>query len=446
MAVETFIKELEAKTKTSKAMFEEASEYLPGGVAGSAAFLSPYPLYVDRAEGGKLIDVDGNEYIDLLLGGFPNILGHRAKPIMDAVKQQLDRAVAPILFQRQGIELAKIINRHMPHVERLRFCNTGSEATQSAVRAARAWTGKDNLAKIEGGYNGGHDYVLVSGVSGKVEGAPDRPLPVADCAGIPQYVVDNTIILPFNNIDASVAMIEAHADELAAVLIEPMPAFGMGNVPADKGYLQALRDVTTRHNIILIYDEIVTAFRLAGLGGAAKHYGVVPDLDCFGKPIGGGFPIGAFGGRKDIMEETCNPAAKPEYKIFHSGTFTGNPISMTAGLACLQELETRNYDQIDTLGEKMRTGLSRIAAEQGEQMQITGMCSMFMPHFNSKPIRNNRDKLRGDFAKQREFCMGMIANGVYLPPMHAGAICFAHTEDDVDRVLAVAEKVLTEMK
>jgi len=427
-------------------MFEEASQYLPGGVGGSAAFLSPYPLYVDTAEGGKLIDVDGNEYIDLLLGGFPNILGHRAKPIIDAVKKQLDRAVAPILFQKQGIELAKAINRHMPHIERMRFCNTGSEATLSALRAARAWTGKEKLAKIEGGYNGGHDYVLVSGVSGKVDGTPERPLPVADCAGIPQCIVDSTVIIPFNDIDGTVAMIEEHADEVAAVLIEPIPAFGMGTVVAQKEYLEALREVTAKHNVVLIFDEIVTAFRLGGMGGAVKYYGVVPDLECFGKPIGGGFPVGAFGGRADIMEATCSPAAKPEYKIFQSGTFTGNPISMTAGLACLKELETRNYDQIDAFGEKVRTGLSKIAVEQGEQMQITGICSIFMPHFNSEPIHNNRDKIRGDFVRQREFCLGMIANGVYLPPMHAGAVCFAHTEADIDRVLAVAEKVLMEMR
>jgi glutamate-1-semialdehyde 2,1-aminomutase len=445
MALEAFLKEFEARTKESKALFDEASQYLPGGVAGSAAYLAPYPLYVDRAEGGRLIDVDGNEYIDLLLGGFPNILGHRAKVIMDAVKEQLDRAVAPILFQKMGIELAKKINHHMPHVERVRFCNTGSEATQTALRAARAWTKKDKIAKIEGGYNGGHDYVLVSGVSGKFDGPPERPLPVADTAGIPQFVVDNTIVLPFNDSEASVSMIREHADELAAVLIEPMPAFGMGCIPAEKDYLVALREVTAEHNVVLIYDEIVTAFRLAGMGGAAAYYGVAPDLDCFGKPIGGGFPIGAFGGRKDIMEGTCNPAADPALKIFQSGTFTGNPIAMTAGLACLTELETKDYSYIDNLGEKMRAGLREIAAAHKVEIQTTGMCSVFMPHFTNQPIRNNRDKVKGDVAKQREFCLGMIVNGVYLPPMHAGAICFAHSEDDIDHILTVAEKVLKEM-
>jgi len=446
MALEKFLNEFEARTKKSKEMYEEAKKYLPGGVAGNAAFLAPHPIYVEKAEGGKLIDVDGNVYIDLLLGGFPNILGHCAKPIIDAVSKQLYRGTAPILFQRMGIELAKMINKHMPHVEMLRFCNTGSEATQNAIRVARAWTKKDKIAKIEGGYNGGHDYVLISGVSGHVNGPPERPLPVADCAGIPQFILDNTIILPFNDIDSAVSIIKENANNLAAVLIEPMGGFGMGSIPADKAYMEALRQVTKDNNILLVYDEIVTAFRLAGMGGAAKYYGIAPDLDCFGKPIGGGFPIGAFGGRRDIMEKTCSPTADPEYKIFQSGTFTGNPVSMTAGLACLKELETKDYSYIDNLAEKVRTGLRKIAIEQGIEMQVTGICSMFMPHFNSHPIRNNRDKIKGDVAKQREFCLGMIVNGVYLPPMHPGAICFAHTEEDVDKIIEVAKKILQEMK
>jgi len=446
MALETFLKEFERKTQQSKELYEEACKYLPGGVAGSAAFLAPHPVYVDKAEGGRLIDVDGNEYIDLLLGGFPNILGHRAHVIIDAVKEQLDRAVAPILFQKMGIELAKKISQHMPHIERVRFCNTGSEATQSALRAARAWTKKDKIAKIEGGYNGGHDYVLISGVSGKVDGPAERPLPIRDCAGVPRFVVENTVVLPFNDSEASVAIIREHGQELAAVLLEPMPAFGMGCVPAEKEYLAALREVTEEHNVVLIYDEIVTAFRLAGMGGAAAYYGVAPDLDCFGKPIGGGFPIGAFGGRTDIMEGTCNPGADPALKIFQSGTFTGNPIAMTAGLACLTELEKKDYRYIDNLGEKMRVGLQEIARTQKVAMQITGLCSVFMPHFASQPIRNNRDKIKADAARQREFCLGMIVNGVYLPPMHAGAICFAHSEEDVDHILNVAENVLKEMK
>lgn len=446
MTIEKYLDLFKSRTKKSQELWVEAKKYLPGGVAGSAAYLAPNPVYMDKAAGAKFVDVDGNEYIDLLLGGFPNILGHSALPIVEAVKKQLGRGTCPILFQETGIKLAKKIIKHMPHIERMRFTNTGSEATMFAIRAARSWTKKDKLAKIEGGYNGQHDYVLMSGISGRTAGDGNKPTPVADCAGIPQFITDNTIILPFNDVDATVSIIKEHADELAAVIIEPLQGFGMGDVLADQEYIEALRKVTKENNVVLIYDEVVTAYRIGGMGGAVKYFGVAPDLACFGKPIGGGFPIGAFGGRKDIMEKTCDPTADPEYKIFQSGTFTGNPISMTAGLACLTELETKDYSYIDNLAEKVRVGLRKIAAEQGIEMQITGISSMFFPHFNSEPIRNNRDKLKSDVAKNREFCFGMIVNDVYLPPMHPAAICFAHTEKDVDKILNVAEKVLKEMK
>ena len=314
-----------------------------------------------------------------------------------------------------------------------------------AIRAARAWTKKDKVAKPEGGYSGQHDYFLLSGISGRTAGTGDRPIPIADCAGIPQFIVDNTVILPWNDIDATVSIIKEHANELAAVVLEPMQGFGMGDVPADKEYLQAIRELTKEKNIVLIYDEVVTGFRLSGMEGAVKYYGIVPDLACYGKPIGGGFPIGAYGGRRDIMEQTCNPAADPEYKIFQSGTFTGNPIAVTAGLACLTELEKRDYSYIDNLAEKLRVGIQQIATEQGFEIQITGIGSMFYVHFNSGPVRNMRDKLKDDAVKNREFSMGMIVNGVYLQPLHPAATCFAHTEKDIDGILSVAEKVLKEM-
>jgi len=446
MAIEEFVRMFESKTKRSGEIFEEARILLPGGVSGSAAYMAPHPVYLERAVGGKIVDVDGNEYIDLLLGGFPNILGHSAPPVIEAVKEQLERGIAPILFTEKGVQLAKKINHHMPYMEMIRFTNTGSEATLSAYRVARSWTKKYKVAKIEGGYNGGHDYVLLSGISTRIDGPPEKPLPVPDCAGIPRFITENTIILPFNNIDASVAIIRENANELAAVMLEPMAGFGMGDVPADPDYIKALREVTQENNVILIYDEVVTGFRIGGMGGAAKYYGVAPDLGCIGKPIGGGFPIGAFGGRRDLMEPTCNPAADPEYKIFQSGTFTGNPVSTTAGLACLTELETKDYKYIDGLADKVRTELKKIAARMGIDMQVTGLGSMFYPHFSPEPIRNQRDRIKADLPKNREFCLGMIVNGVYLPPNHPAAFCFAHKEEDADTVLSVAEKVLNEMK
>jgi glutamate-1-semialdehyde 2,1-aminomutase len=272
MALQKVIDRFELRTKQSKAIWEEAKKILPGGVSGSAAYLAPHPIYVEKALGGKFIDVDGNEYIDLLLGGFPNILGHSAKPIVEAVRKQLERGFNTIVFNEIGIKLARKMQEYMPHMEMIRFCNTGSEGTMFALRAARAWTKKNKVAKPEGGYSGQHDYVLVSGLSQRTAGSADRPLPIADSAGIPDFIVDNTVVIPWNNIDATVAIIKEHANDLAAVMLEPMQGFGMGDIAADKEYLAALREITEEKNILLIYDEVVTGFRLAGMGRQILWY------------------------------------------------------------------------------------------------------------------------------------------------------------------------------
>ena len=322
MAFQKFLDLFETRTKKSRALWEEARQIMPGGVAGRAAYLEPYPIYIEKGAGAKLVDIDGNEYIDLLLGGFPNILGHSPQVVVEAVKKQLERGTCTLLFNEIGVNLAKKMQLFLPHLEMVRFTNTGSEATMFALRAARSWTKKDKIAKPEGGYSGQHDYVLVNSISGRTAGDEERPISIADCAGIPQFVVDNTIVFPWNNIDATVSIIKEHANELAAVILEPMQGFGMGDIPADREYLEALREITEEKNIVFIYDEVVTGFRLAGTGGAVKYYGVVPDLACYGKPIGGGLPIGAYGGRRDIMDQTCNPVADPEYRILYRGLYS----------------------------------------------------------------------------------------------------------------------------
>jgi glutamate-1-semialdehyde 2,1-aminomutase len=441
-----FMELFESRTRKSRALWEEAKKSLPGGVAGRAAFLAPNPVYVEKAVGGNFVDVDGNEYIDLLLGGFPHILGHSPPPVVQAVKTQAERGTSTELFNELGIKLAKKMQQFLPHLEMVRFCNTGSEATMFAIRAARAWTKKEKIAKPEGGYSGQHDYVLASSISGRTAGSADRPIPIADCAGIPQFIIDNTIILPWNNIHDTVSILKEHAHELAAVVLEPVQGFGMGAIPADREYLEAIRGITAENNIVFIYDEVVTGFRIGGMGGAVKHYGVIPDLGCYGKIIGGGLPVGAYGGRRDIMEQTCNPDADPEFRIFQSGTFTGNQLTMAAGLACLTELETKDYSYIDDLAEKLRVGIQKIGTEQDFKMQVTGIASIFYVHFNDHPVWNMRDKLKDDAAKNYEFSMGMVVNGVYLSPAHTGALCFAHTQEDIDYILSVTEKVLTEMK
>lgn len=446
MSFQTILDQFESRTKKSKILWEEAKEALPGGVAGSAGYLAPRPIYLEKAVAGKLFDVDGNEYIDLLLGGFLNILGHSPKPVVAAVIEQLNKGTSYMLFQETGLALVRKMKAHLPHMERIRFANSGTESTMFAIRTARSWTKREKIAKPEGGYHGQHDYVMMSGISGRNAGSDTKPTAVADCAGIPKFIQENTIVFPWNDIESTVSIIKANADELAAVILEPVQGFGLGAVEAEKGYLEAIREVTSRYGIVLIFDEVMNGFRIGGMGGAASYYGVSPDLACYGKVIGGGLPIGAFGGREDIMEKTLSPAASAENKVFQSGTFTGNALAMAAGLACLTELERRDYSYIDNLAEKIRTGLRQQAEKMGYNMQVTGVGSIFYPHFNDRPIRSLRDKLRDNGEKNRDFSMGMIANGIYLPPHHTGATCFAHTEEDIDRVLAVSEQVFSEMK
>jgi glutamate-1-semialdehyde 2,1-aminomutase len=444
-SLQDYVEQYRARTRRSEAIWSEARTLLPGGVAGAAGFLAPRPIYLEKAKGGKLYDVDGNEYVDLLLGGFTNILGHSPEPVVAAVKRQLDLGTSAMLFNETGIDLVKLIQRHQPHIEMLRFANSGTEATMFALRVARSFTKREKMAKPEGGYNGQHDWVLMSGTTA-CAGPDSRPQACPESAGIPSDVPAQTVVFPWNDTEASVSIIEENARDLAAVIVEPLPGFGMGAISPQAGYLEAIREVTARHGILLIYDEIAIGFRVGGMVGAARYYGVIPDLSCFGKVIGGGFPVGAFGGRADIMEKTLAPSADPEYKVFQSGSFTGNAITVAAGLACLEELESRDFAYIDTLADKIKAGLTSIAGEKGHALQMTGEGSIFYPHFNDRPVRNMRDKRKDDAAKNRLFCMGLIAHGVYMPPGHAAATCFAHTEADIDRVLEVSEAVMGAMQ
>ena len=286
MSLQNFLDKFESRTKKSENLWRTAKEMLPGGVAGTAGFLAPRPIYLEKAQGGKLYDVDGNEYIDLLLGGFLNILGHSSKPVMGAVKRQIDLGTSYMLFHETGIRLVQKMQTHLPHLEMIRFANSGTEATMFAIRVARSWTQREKIAKPEGGYNGQHDYVLMSATS-QTAGPDDKPVAAPESAGIPRYIQENTIVFPWNDIDATVSIIEENAHELAAVIIEPFAGFGIGAVSPEEGYLNAIREVTSKNNIVLIYDEIAIGFRIGGMGGGAKHYGVTPDLACYGKVFRG---------------------------------------------------------------------------------------------------------------------------------------------------------------
>jgi glutamate-1-semialdehyde 2,1-aminomutase len=330
----------------------------------------------------------------------------------------------------------------------IRFTNTGSEGTRTAVRAARAYTGRDKIAKFEGNYHGSDDYFLFSGLIHEFAGADDAPEAIFDCAGIPAVLRDQIVILPYNDAEATRRLLEKHGRDLAAVIVEPVAFSTGGGVPADKEFLRTVRDVTASSGVILIFDEVVTGFRL-GLGGAAGYYQISPDLAAIGKALGGGFPLGAFGGKREIMEQVVGPTKEPSEarsKIFHSGTFTGNPVSMAAALASISELESRSiYPYVNGLGKALRDGLEQLLARSKVAAQVTGIGSIYQVHFASHPIRNRRDILRSDLAMQKEFCFGLTTNGVMQPPGHPGVVSASHTAEEVDKIIRTAERVISEM-
>jgi glutamate-1-semialdehyde 2,1-aminomutase len=450
-AYEIFEKQYVSRTKKSKEMFEEAKQHLAGGVAGNVQYWEPHPLYMKKAEGCKIWDLDWNEYIDIMCSGGPTILGHSPAPVLEAVKQQLDHGTVTVVTGEAAVEVAKKIKQYMPGMELVRFVNSGSEAIQMALRAARAYTGREKHAKCEGNYNGQMDNVLMSGV---VFGGPENsPETVAQGAGIPKSVLNDVVVLPWNDAEAAVSIIKKYAKELAAVLLEPVAGACLGGIPAEKSFVEALRKVCDEEGIVLVYDEVITGFRL-GLSGAYSITEVVPDLRAMAKLIGGGFPVGAYGGRRDIMERVVSRMEKPggfgpekQAKMFQSGTFSGNPISMTAGLAMMKELEKPGfYERIDGYGERMRNGLREIAAEVGIPLQVVGIGSIFGLHFCEHPIRTIRDIARSDKATGTTFYMGWLAHGVYCPPLHMAFTSGAHTDADIESILETSEMVLRELK
>jgi glutamate-1-semialdehyde 2,1-aminomutase len=436
-----------ARTHRSREVFEEAQRHLAGGVPGSASYRRPHPLYIREAVGSTITDVDGNEYVDLFIGGGPNILGHSPPVIRAAVEAQLAHGTSTIAPPETAVELAKKIQKHMPHMELLRFVQTGSEAVHIAMRIARAYTGREKIATFEGTFHGQIDNELVSGK--RFAGPEDGPEPVLDSAGVPRSVLGDTVVLPFNNTDATVALLERHGPQLAAVLIEPVGGVWMPGVAAENDFLKEVRAVAAKHDALLIFDEVLTGFRV-GLGGWAAESDVVPDLTALAKPIGGGFPLAAVGGRRDIMDQAVSPGEHDddETKIFQSGTFQSNLVSLVAGLAAITELEKPGvYEHLDALSDRLCAGLLELSAAVDMDVVVARYGSMFGLYFGIDRVANVRDVARSDRELAATFTLGLVANGVYLPPIQPrGFANAALTVDDIDRVLDVAERVFLRMR
>ncbi len=412
----------------SRDLYNKARTLIPGGVSSPVRAIKPYPFYTESASGSKIKDIDGNEYIDYCLAYGPNILGHSNPTIKQAIISQLEKGWLYGTPTELEVNLAEKITRLYPSIDMLRFVSTGTEATMSALRAARGFTGKNKFIKIEGGFHGAHDAVLVKAGSGATTlGKPDS-------LGIPEDFTKNTLQVPFNDIEALTAVIEKNQDDLAALIIEPVMG-NIGPVLPDGNYLKDVRKVTEENDVVLIFDEVITGFRLA-MGGAQEYFGVTPDMTTLGKIVGGGLPIGVFGGKKEILEMIA-----PSGSVYQAGTFSGSPASVAAGLTVLEVLEKEEvHKNLNATGDMMRNRLSEIVADKGLDYNVVGLASMFKIFFGDKPL-NYQDVLKCDKEGYLKFFFKMLDSGVFIPPsqFETNFISTAHTEDDIEKTLLAYE-------
>jgi glutamate-1-semialdehyde 2,1-aminomutase len=415
------------KHTRSEELFCRAQQIIPGGVNSPVrAFKSVggIPPFIARGEGSHIFDVDGNEYIDYVGSWGPLLLGHRHPDILAALEKALAIGTSFGAPTELEVELATAICEAMPSIEMVRLVNSGTEATMSAIRVARGFTGRDRVIKFEGCYHGHVDSLLVQAGSGLATlGLPDTP-------GIPQAFCDTTMALPFNDMDVLEGAFRTYTDRIAAVIVEPVVG-NMGCVPPFPGYLKALREITERYGTLLIFDEVMTGFRVA-FGGAQELYGISPDLTTLGKVIGGGLPVGAYGGRKDVMSKVA-----PAGPVYQAGTLSGNPLAVSAGLAMLRHLKAHPeiYPQLDA-----RAAALEACAPQGITVNRAG--SMFTFFFNPEPVTDYESAKRSDTARFARFFRAMLERGIYLPPsqFEAAFVSAAHTEDDIRRTAAAARE------
>ncbi|MEM1552952.1 MAG: glutamate-1-semialdehyde 2,1-aminomutase [Candidatus Bathyarchaeia archaeon] len=416
-----------AKTAKSKTLYERAKNVLPAGVSYGIRFFEPYPFYTARAKGSKLYDVDGNEYVDFWMGHGTHILGHSSPLVVEAVRRQLENGVHYGTSHELEVALAEQVVKMVPSAEMVRFTNSGTEANMYAIRLARAYTGRNKIIKFEGGWHGGYDALHI-GVK--------YPFHIPESAGLTAGATQDTILAVFNNLED--VMAKAKKEPIAAIIVEPVLGAG-GSIPAEKEFLKGLRELCNEKGILLIYDEVITGFRLAP-GGAQQYYGVLPDITVLGKILGGGFPVGAFCGKREIMER-LNPLVyeRPNFS-FHGGTFCANPITMAAGLAVLKALEDGSIiSRLNRIGEKVRETLREIFEAKGVDVQATGAGSMLNTHFTSKQVKNARDAFEADRKRLAEYHLNLIARGVFFLPTHFGSISAAHTDADIEKLFQATE-------
>jgi glutamate-1-semialdehyde 2,1-aminomutase len=425
--------------KKSHNLYEKACELIPGGVNSPVRAFSAVggnPIFIERAKGSKIYDVDGNVYIDYVLSWGPLILGHSHPKVVRALKKAVEKGTSYGAPTRLEIELACLVLEAYPSMDKVRMVNSGTEAAMSAIRLARGFSGRDKIVKFEGCYHGHADGLLVKAGSGAATfGVPDSP-------GVPKSYAKNTITLPFNDLKALRAVIKNEWKSIACVIIEPVVG-NMGCVLPKPGYLESLRKLTKDYGIVLIFDEVMTGFRVA-YGGAQAHYGIAPDMTCLGKVIGGGLPVGAYGGKNEIMS-----MVSPEGPVYQAGTLSGNPIAMTAGIETLKIISKDGiYNKLEDIALLLEKGLADAARTAGVKTRFYRAGTMFCTYFTDSDVFDYKTAKSADTAKFSKFFAGMLNRGINIAPsqFEAGFISLAHTEKDVEKTVKAAYESFKEIR
>jgi glutamate-1-semialdehyde 2,1-aminomutase len=439
--LEREIEQYRARTPGSRALQAEAETLLPGGSSRGTAYFPPYPFFAAGGEGHHVYDVDGNRYLDFMLNATTLILGHGNPMVVEALADQARKGTAFSTPTVNQIRLARLLAERIPSLETLRFTNSGTEGTLMAIRAARAFTGRHRIAKFEGGYHGSHEYVSVSVRPPAAKLDPAGPTAIPEHPGQPPSVARDVLVLPYNDLGTTERLLRAHRDEVGCLIMEPV-ASAFGYVPAGPEFLRGVRKLTSELGIVLVFDE-VQSFRVAP-GGAQELFGVVPDLTTLGKIIGGGMPVGAFGGRRDIMAQFAPSGGAAA--IAHAGTFNANPMTLVAGEVTMRALTPAIYQRLAGLGDELRQRLGAALAELGVPAQVTGVASLFGIHFTSRPVLSYRDVVAGDAELTKAVFTGLLNEGILLQTSCAGALGVMTTARELDTLVDALRRVVARVR